>query len=306
MFNTPILFIIFNRPDTTQKVFEQIRAIKPKKLFIAADGPRKDRVGELEKCLEVRKIVSRIDWPCELRTFFSHENLGPFWGPVKAITWFFTEVEEGIILEDDCLPDSSFFTFCEKMLNYYRDVPQVMHISGSNLQFGQKFGEKDYYFSKYTHVWGWATWKRAWQHYFDIEKICGFELPELESFLVKISRNKKEATFWIRKFSAIHQRKRNGIWDYQWNFTVWYMNGLAVVPNANLISNIGFREDATGTTNAENKFANIPSTHFTLETYATIIKKNEQADFNVFDRSGYYFHPTITDKIRWKLKLWIS
>jgi hypothetical protein len=151
-------------------VFERIRAIKPHKLFIAADGPRLDRSAEIEKCLQAREIISQIDWQCELKTLFKAENSGPFWGPVSAISWFFKEVEEGIILEDDCLPDLSFFTFCEQLLEYYRNETKIMHISGSNFQFGQKHGKDSYYFSKYTHVWGWATWKRAWQHYFDMRK----------------------------------------------------------------------------------------------------------------------------------------
>ena len=161
-FETPILFITFNRPDTTKRVFEAIKKIKPKKLFISADGPRENKVGEKQKCLTVRSIFDNIDWDCEVKTLFQEKNLGCKIAATTAVTWFFQSVEEGIIIEDDCLPNKSFFLFCQKMLATYRKHEAIMHISGTNFQFGNKRGEASYYFSRCIHMWGWATWRRAW------------------------------------------------------------------------------------------------------------------------------------------------
>ena len=162
---TPILFLIFNRLDTTEKVFEKIREQQPKYLYIAADGPRSDVPEDQEKCRKTRAIIDRIDWDCELKTLFREENLGCRNNAVQAITWFFDNVEEGIILEDDCLPDPTFFRYCEDLLSYYRYDMRVMHIAGSNLQQGFKSDNASYYFSHIPWVWGWASWKRAWKYY---------------------------------------------------------------------------------------------------------------------------------------------
>ena len=146
MFNTPILFVIFNRLDTTFKVFEKIREIKPKKLYIAADGPRKQIEGENEKCAKVRSIETLVDWDCEVKTLFQSENLSCGPAVSTAISWFFNNEEQGIILEDDCLPNTSFFHFCEEMLNYYKENETIMHIGGTNFQDGRMYGKADYYF----------------------------------------------------------------------------------------------------------------------------------------------------------------
>jgi hypothetical protein len=164
-FATPILFLIFNRPDTTDKVFEKIREIQPRQLFISADGPRPDRKDEREKCEEARKVIQKIDWKCELKTNFSEKNLGCRVGVSSGIDWFFSQVSKGIILEDDCLPDASFFNFCKVLLEYYRNDERIMHIGGINVQDGRMRGTASYYFSKISHIWGWATWKRAWEKY---------------------------------------------------------------------------------------------------------------------------------------------
>ena len=164
-FNTPILFLIFNRPDTTFKVFEEIRKIKPAKLYIAADGPRPNVIGEEEKCTASRNIIKQVDWDCDVKTLFREKNLGCKIAVSSAISWFFENVEEGIILEDDTFPTQSFFWFCQELLDFYRNDSRIMHISGNNFQLGKIRGEGSYYFSKYNHIWGWATWKRAWRFY---------------------------------------------------------------------------------------------------------------------------------------------
>ena len=165
MFQTPILFLIFNRPDTTKRVFESIRSIKPAKLYIAADGDRKDKVGEDLLCKDTRSIIDLIDWECEIKTLFRPENLGCKIAVSSAIDWFFENEEQGIILEDDCLPNESFYIYCETLLNYYAFNERIMHISGNNFQDGMMRGNGSYYFSNYNHIWGWASWKRAWKAY---------------------------------------------------------------------------------------------------------------------------------------------
>jgi len=161
----PVLFLIFNRSDTTQLVFNEIRKAQPAQLFIAADGPRKDRPEDIENCRKVREIIRQVDWDCSVSTLFRDENLGCKRGVSSAIDWFFSHVDEGIILEDDCVPDPSFFPFCQELLERYRDDERIMVISGDNLQFGRRKSQYSYYFSRCFHLWGWATWKRAWDNY---------------------------------------------------------------------------------------------------------------------------------------------
>ena len=157
----PVLLIAFNRPETTKKVFEEIRKVKPKELFISIDGPRNEQ--EKQKTEEVKKILSNVNWHCKIHQRFSKENQGIIKGAGGAIDWFFDNVKEGIVFDDDCVPDQSFFRFCAEMLEKYRDNERVMHISGDNFQSDKLKLNSSYYFSKYTYMWGWASWSRAWK-----------------------------------------------------------------------------------------------------------------------------------------------
>jgi len=253
--NTPILFLIFNRPDTTAKVFERIRQMKPKKLFVSADGPRANKPGEAERCEETRSIIDRVDWECEVHRNFSSENLGCKRGVVKGISWFFENVEEGFIIEDDCILEESFFTFAEEMLERYRNDERIMHIGAANFQDGKYRGEASYYFSKLCHVWGWATWRRAWKHY-DVQ-IKSFERFKAENGIAKILKDEKMQAHWMKLFQTVYDNALD-TWDFQWVYTVWEQGGMSIIPNVNFVSNIGFGEDATHTVDsahvlAENK-----------------------------------------------------
>jgi len=243
MFETPVLFLIFNRPDTTARVFAQIKKVQPKFLFVAADGPRKDKDGEKEKCRKVREIVmNEIDWDCNVKTLFRDENLGCGKAPANAITWFFENVDEGIILEDDCVPDESFFTFCSVLLDRYRMDERIMHIGGDNFQFGKLRGDGDYYYSMLTHNWGWATWKRAWKLYeFYVEN------NEKGKSNIDFSYDNKMYIDYFKNIYLQASANRMDIWDYQWQYAVAKNNGIAICPNKNLVKNIGFGEDATHT-----------------------------------------------------------
>jgi len=234
-FQKPILFIIFNRPDTTQKVFDAIRLVRPRQLFVAADGPRLGNIDDKYLCESARKIIQQIDWDCEIKTLFREENLGCGKAVSSAITWFFSNVEEGIILEDDCLPAESFFYFCEIMLNKYKDNAQVGMISGTNYLFGYNNSEYSYFFSKYSYIWGWATWKRSWILYNLNHKY----FPD-KQFLLNYFNDDLAANYYFNEFSYFETNKID-TWDIQWSAIMIFNKLYSVVPLDNQISNIGFR-----------------------------------------------------------------
>ncbi len=256
LFNTPILFLIFNRPETTKQVFQKIREIRPQLLFVSADGPRLDKKDELRRCEETRRVIKNIDWDCTVKTNFSDKNLGCKVGVSSGINWFFDNVSEGIILEDDCVPDLSFFHFCETLLHYYRNDERIMHIGGVNLQDGVQRGTDSYYFSKINHIWGWATWKRAWDSY-DVNISAYAEVQE-RNLLRQLYPDAAMRRFWKRNFDLVYKELKD-TWDFQWVFTMAVQNGLAILPNKNLISNIGYDMHATHTIDSFHTLANRPT-----------------------------------------------
>lgn len=271
---TPVLFLIFNRPDTTARVFAAIRAARPKHLFIAADGPRQSHATDADLCSQTRAIIEKIDWPCELKTKLNDSNLGCKIAVSSAITWFFDHVEAGIILEDDCLPDPSFFDYCEQLLSRYRDNPRIMHISGDNFQKPRSEYSADIYFSIYNHIWGWATWKRAWALY-DVN-MSDFTLHKTSEMLRSMSDNIAFREYWLHIFKNTHEGNVN-TWDYQWTYAMWKNKALAILPRVNLISNIGFGSEGTHTTTI-NWMANLATSELRLQTFPTQIAADVQAD----------------------------
>jgi hypothetical protein len=271
--NVPLLFLIFNRPDTTQQVFNEIRKAQPAQLFVAADGPRKNQVADYELCKKTREIIRQVDWDCRVFTRFQDENLGCRHAVSSAITWFFSNVEEGIILEDDCIPDQSFFRFCQELLEKYRDDERIMMVSGNNFQFGKRRTNYSYYFSKYFHIWGWATWKRAW-NYYDVDMKSWPKIKD-GRWLIDIVKDKNAEKFWEKIFENTYRGTIN-TWDFQWVFSCWIQNGLAILPNVNLVKNIGFDGNATHT-KGKNKQANLSvnSIHFPLKNPEFVIADNE-------------------------------
>ena len=272
---TPVLFMIFNRPDTTQKVFNAIRQAKPKKLFIAADGPLPDKEGELEKCQKVREIAASVDWDCEIKTLFRDKNLGCKMAVSSAIDWFFENVEEGIILEDDCLPSQSFFWYCQELLEYYRYDTRIMLISGDNFQFGRKRGEGSYYFSKYFHIWGWATWRRAWKHY-DVN-MKSFEDFKKEAQINNVLNIKQQKKSWMKIFQLVYDDKID-TWDYIWFYICFINNGLCIIPNVNLVSNIGFNKEALHTKDENSILSKIEVEEITEIIHPEFILADQKAD----------------------------
>jgi hypothetical protein len=236
--------MIFNRPDTTARVFEAIAKAKPSKLLVVADGPRPDRLGEADKCAQTRAIINNVDWDCEVITNYSPINLGCKKRVASGLDWIFEQVEEAIILEDDCLPEHSFFRFCDEMLERYRLNERVGMVSGGNLQFGQLRGNASYYFSRYTHIWGWATWRRAWKHY-DRDMALWPSFRD-EGWLDRVFSSQGEREYWKNSFQWVYDGKLD-TWDCSWTFAAITHGMLQVVPNVNLISNIGFGPEATHT-----------------------------------------------------------
>jgi hypothetical protein len=249
--STPILFLIFNRPEQTQQVMNAIRQAKPSRLYIAADGPRHGKEGEVENCLKARETALNVDWDCEVTTLFRDENLGCGKGVSSAITWFFDHEPEGIILEDDCLPSPDFFRFCSELLERYRDDKRVMAIAGSNLVPEHlRTSQHSYSFSNHNNIWGWASWKRAWDLY-------DYEMTDYQK--VKESgclKNNFNTVYEFDYFQWVFERTYlipSITWDYQWEFVRRINSGLTIFPSKNLISNLGFGKDATHTTNPNDK-----------------------------------------------------
>jgi hypothetical protein len=277
--STPVGFFIFNRPDLTERVFAAIARARPRKLFIVADGPRSQ--ADDESCVEVRRIATQVDWECECKTLFSSTNLGC--GPriASGIDWIFSEVEECIFLEDDTFPCPSFFSFCSAMLDRYRDDQRILHVNGDN-SANENRTPDSYYFSKYAHTWGWASWRRAWRHY-DYRMP---DWPEFESagLLAQVCEDADEEAYWREIFEQMHADPAViGTWDYQWVYAVWTQSGMVVAPNRNLISNIGFgRADASHTT-AEDPRANLPTSDLGELRHPHFVVRHREADRHSFD-----------------------
>ena len=272
--STPVLFLVFKRPDTTRRVFEEIRKARPVRLFVAADGPRDGRPEEAELCRQTRQLI-KPDWDCDLRTLFRDRNFGVKAGIASAIDWFFESVEEGLILEDDCLPHPDFFTFAAELLSRFRDDPRVMHVSGDNFQFGRRRGEASYYFSRYAHCWGWATWRRAWTFY--DRDMSSFPEFAAERRIEKVLEKSRARRYWMKVFRDAHAGRHN-TWDYAWVYEVLARGGLCAVPNANLVTNIGFGEGATHTFESADRLAGIPAEPLGPVVHPADVAADEAAD----------------------------
>lgn len=276
MLSTPVLFLTYKRFETTVQVFEAIRRARPKHLYFASNAPDPRKPDDHEKVARVRALLDTVDWDCTIHRLFRDEHL-----PVKisiptAIDWFFEQEEEGIILEDDCLPSPDFFRFVEELLPYYRTKENVMCIGGSNFHDDQSLHRESYYFSRLVNIWGWATWRRAWEKY-DVN-MSKWPAYRNTNWIGRIFTGIIKRKYWKRIFDMVY----NGAiatWDYQWVFSVWDNNGYCIIPARNLISNIGFGADATFTKNVENADANRP--HELLQfplTHPVSVKQDLAAD----------------------------
>ena len=245
-FNTPILLIVWRRPEKTLRVIEKIKQINAKILYVACDGYKEKDFHTINKVEETRKIINdSINWDCKIKKLFSDHNQGCKNGVSNAINWFFQNEREGIILEDDCLPHLDFFYFCEKMLKKYRTDERIWSITGQNIQNGIWHGDSSYYFSKYSHCWGWASWKRCWENY--DKNIKSWPNYKKLDLLSNFFEKKRAQKYWVKIFDNIYYNNSPDTWDYQWTYACLINSGLTVIPNKNLVENIGFDIEATHT-----------------------------------------------------------
>lgn len=301
---TPILFLIFNRPETTQKVFDSIRIVRPKYLYVAADGPRFDKDDDKERCEATRNIIKQVDWDCELELLYRDKNLGCKHAVSSAINWFFEIEEMGIILEDDCLPDQSFYLFCEKMLERYKNDNRIGMVTGMNYLFNKVKMTDSYFYSRYYPIWGWATWRRAWKLY-DIN-ITKWQTTEMEKHLKISYKNSNIISFFKHMFENVSNAKID-TWDIQWVYTCIHHNLLCIAPKYNLIANIGFVGTHTGT--RISRFVNMPVKSIDINNihYPKNVIVNNKIDRIMFNAIiGPFWHPKQLVKILYRYLVKVS
>ena len=281
-FKVPVALFNFNRPQLSRRVFEVIRQIKPERLLLVADGPRKDRPDDERLCAEVRSIFDEIDWECEVSTNFADSNLGSFKRNSSGLDWVFNTVEEAIILEDDCIPSLSFFSYCEELLELYREDHRISVISGNNFVSPCKQQRNaSYFFSAYPLTWGWASWRRVWQQV-DLN-MSWWEPVHGEQMLRKLFSRHDEWQYWLKLFEAIRVGERRNAWDYQLILSSFRYSQYCIIPRVNLVSNIGCGADATNCKWESAPFANVPNGElgFPLR-HPSKLSRNEQVDHRIF------------------------
>ena len=242
MIKAPIIFCIFNRPRHVKKSLDAIRKHRPDKIYVVGDGPREfvDTDGDMVN--QAREIIKTIDWPCEINTNYSDVNLGCRIRFETGMDWVFSHEDRAIIIEDDVVPNEDFFKFCDILLEKYKDQSNITSITGNNFQDGNIRGTSSYYFSKYSHIWGWATWSRAWKYY--DPKLSFWPQWKLSKDWKNQALNSNERKYWEDIFNRINNNALES-WDYSWNGSIWYRKGLTVTPNVNLATNVGMGPDGT-------------------------------------------------------------
>ncbi len=280
--NTPILLLLFNRPDSVKKLIQALEKKKPRNLFISIDGPRKNNQNDFKKITIIKKIISKINWKCKIQKKFNEENLGCKVAVITAINWFFDKNEYGIILEDDCIPSLDFFSFCEHNLIKYQNNNKVMQISGNNYLIDKKKCNDSYYFTTINDIWGWATWKRAWKHF--NSDISEYDYATDYEMFFNYYKN-KNIIKWMKIYFDNALNKEHNIWSTQWTYSMIKNGGYTIAPRVNLVKNIGFDNLATTKNNKSFKLYN------SVETRPLRITKEPEIIIPRYD----------LDKIRFKL-----
>lgn len=270
----PIALCIFNRPRVTATVFEAIRRQRPRKLLVIGDGPRANRADDVMLVEKSCEIVACVDWDCVVETHYSDVNLGCRLRMASGLDWAFSRSERLIILEDDCFPNEKFFTFCEELLERYSDDSRVMMISGDNFQPGA-VSTDSYYFSRWAHIWGWASWRRAWR-YFDLS-ISQWPGIRDAGLLRSMVDSRQELEHWKPIFEQVYSGTID-TWDFSWMFSCWLQGGLTILPQVNLVSNLGFGSDATHTRDQRSPLANLVTEDLELWRHPLHMVRNRDAD----------------------------
>ena len=274
--NIPILLIVFNRPELTERLLGRLKKCKVQHLFVAIDGPRINNVSDAQNCVQVLSQVKSIDWVDHLSILQQPSNLGCGKAVSSAINWFFAHNEKGIILEDDCLPSQTFFSFCEKALLEFHDNEKIWHIDGSN--FNPHSSNILFEYSKFPLIWGWATWKNRWEKYqyqFNPESAKKIIANQFIDYFQRKYWENRLNDFFINKVDT---------WDYQWMLTIWKHGGIVVRPPVNCIKNTGFGENGTHTISNSLSYLSLPEKDFDLSDYRlakndVIDKKNDNQQF---------------------------
>lgn len=296
--NTAVLFLVFNRLETAEKVFHAIRMAKPPRLYIAADGPRNGNKNDIEKTNLVRNfVINNIDWDCQVKTLFRSENVGCKNAVTTGISWFFEHEEQGIILEDDCLPSQSFFWYCEALLDKYYDNNEVFLISGDGRNTREVELEHDYGFTKFAHIWGWATWRRTWINFdLDMKGYDGY----IYRYINEAIERKRTIKYIKYIFKALRKGRLNQVWDYQFVIYCLMSKGLCIVPSRNLISNLGHGPDATHTLDDSPLNANVPKFELELPLNSPAIVTNCALISDLQEKNEYNM-PTYFERLRFRL-----
>lgn len=278
-FKVPILVIIFNRHELVQKLFNEIKKQKPKYLYISCDGPRVDKENDIELINKSKAVFDQIDWDCEIKTLYRDKNWGAGKSISDALIWFFNQVEEGVVFEEDCFPHQDFFQYCEVLLEKYRNNSEIMFIGGNNFQKQSK-SEFSYYFSAYPHIWGWASWQRVIYDYsFELKNISN---KDFKNVINHYNFSWIETKVWFDKFKRIQMGQINS-WDYQLTYNIWSKKGISIIPQMNLVKNIGFGKDAIHCKNSKSIEAN-------LEIHPILpIKHPKEVIINT-DADSYYYN----------------
>ncbi len=301
---TPVAFIVFNRPEVTARVFAALRAARPSTLFVIADGPRPHVATDAAACVAVRKVVAAVDWPCRLLQKLAPTNLGLRQNVSDGLAWVFEQTEEAIILEDDCLPDPSFFPFCEELLERYQNDTRIALIAGTSpdsLRSPPAGDESSYRFSRYPHIWGWATWRRAWQGYDDY--MTPWPALRDNDWLAGRGLTPSAANFWRRQFDDCLTDRRDALntWDMPWTFACWKNEMLSIVPRENLVENLGFGPDANHTKRMSPLATLRPGRMEFPLTHPPVVAADEAADRWVQDH--IFEGATRMERLFWKLRL---
>jgi hypothetical protein len=279
-FEVPIALFLFNRPKELQQVLNVIASIAPSTLFLIADGPRSNHLNDQSLCQEARSIAAQVDWPCEVHRLYFNDNQTSRNAIPLGLNWVFSKVDQCIILEDDCVPNQSFFNFCAQLLERYKDNPQIMTIGGHRFDGPDESNEESYFFSKYPSTWGWATWKRSW-NLFDLEMHQWSSLRETD-WLHNILKNSTHESYWMRIFDQM--KTGMDAWDYALVFSCWVNQGLSIRSKVNLVHNIGH---------------NALATHTTSENYLITNRLASEINLPLRHPSQIHPNPIIEERLEW-------
>jgi len=296
MLQTPVIIIIYKRPNHLRQVLASIAQAKPAKMLVIGDGPHPNHPEDLQKIRETRALFENLSWDCNIITNYSPINLGLRKRVSSGLSWAFNQVESGIILEDDCVPDPSFFNYSQQLLERYESDNRIMTIAGNNFQKKRQRGNHNYYYSRYSHCWGWATWKRSWDYYDDQMEIW----PEIRdgNWLYDILDNNKPAVnYWKKIFQNVYENKIES-WAYRWTFSCWVQGGLTILPKINLVKNIGYGEDSTHTSSKkQTKNLSTNQVSFPLKHPPFVIRDTKADTFT----QDYHFGSKLSKRAKRKL-----